>query len=185
METQLQELSGQSPAPEKQEVTFSEAPSPQPVPTTSVPRKMRVETGHRALVLGATGLLGREIFKNCRGKWELRGICSSRRRDGRSFAGEVVDGPILEVLEGQLKDFKPQVVLHLCGTEIGQKDRLDGPNSVGLKTFAADTRAIAAACEAHGVWLIHLSSDAVFNGLAPPYTVNAEPTPVPFFLIKR
>jgi len=84
----------------------------------------------------------------------------------------------LEVLEGQLKDFKPQVVLHLCGTEIGQKDGLDGANSVGFKTFAADTRAIASACEAHGVWLIHLSSDAVFNGLASPYTVNAEPTPV-------
>ena len=136
-------------------------------------------------MLGAAGLLGREIFKNCRGKWELRGICSSRcpksLRDGSSWAGEVVDGPILEVLEGHLKDFKPQVVLHLCGTEIGQKDGLDGANSMGFKTFAADTRAIASACEAHGVWLIHLSSDAVFNGLASPYTVNAEPTPVPFF----
>lgn len=183
VETQLQELSG-SPAPEKQqEVTFGEAPQPQPVPTATraPPRKVRVETG-RALVLGAAGLLGREIFKNCRGKWELRGICSSRcpksLRDGSSWAGEVVDGPILEVLEGQLKDFKSQVVLHLCGTEIGQKDGLDGANSVGFKTFAADTRAIASACEAHGVWLIHLSSDAVFNGLASPYTVNAEPTPV-------
>ena len=184
METQLQELSGQSPPEPQPEVTFSEAPVSVPRSSSAL-RRVCVATGHRALVLGAAGLLGREIFKNCRGQWELRGICSSRcpksLRDSRSSWGEVVDGPILEVLEEQLKDFKPQVVLHLCGTEMCQKDGLDGANSMCFKTFAADTRAIASACEAHGVWLIHLSSDAVFNGLAPPYTVNAEPTPVPFF----
>lgn len=109
----------------------------------------------RVLVMGA-GQLGREVCKNFKlPKWEVRNL---------EFDAD------LRMFEAQMTEFQPQVVLNLLGTELA--DRLS------FRNFGAKTIAIASACDAHGVWLIHLSSDMVFDGTAPPYTVNAEPNPV-------
>jgi len=40
------------------------------------------------------------------------------------------------------------------------------------------TGAVAAACERYGAWLVHISADCVFDGTAPPYTVDAKPNPL-------
>lgn len=110
---------------------------------------------YRVLVMGA-GQLGREVCKNFKlPKWEVQNL---------EFDAD------LRMFEAQMTEFQPQVVLNLLGTELD--DRLS------FRNFGAKTIAMATACDAHGVWLIHLSSDMVFDGTAPPYTVNAEPNPV-------
>ena len=110
---------------------------------------------YRVLVMGA-GQLGREVCKNFKlPKWEVRNL---------EFDAD------LRMFEAQMTEFQPQVVLNLLGTELA-----DG---LSFRNFGAKTIAMATACDAHGVWLIHLSSDMVFDGAAPPYTVNAEPNPV-------
>lgn len=110
---------------------------------------------YRVLVMGA-GQLGREVCKNFKlPKWEVQNL---------EFDAD------LRMFEAQMTEFQPQVVLNLLGTELA--DRLS------FRNFGAKTIAMATACDAHGVWLIHLSSDMVFDGTAPPYTVNAEPNPV-------
>ena len=138
----------------------------------AAPQKLR----QKVLVVGATGLLGREIFKTFSSKVEVRGISTSTP----VRIPEVVNGPVLEVFEDQFRNFRPHVVLHLSGSEAFENE-----NSLSFQTFLANTRAIAACCEAHGVWLIHLSSPAVFDGQSAPYTVNAEPNPVTKRLFQR
>ena len=146
--------------------------------STSSLLKARFEP-FRVLVVGATGLLGREIFKAIRrAGWKLRGIPSKSSSPMVTSSLERDDLIHCEItfsaLQSQIHIFRPHVVLHLTGTELAESQENDG---FPRNNFLANTMAVASACDFCGVWLIHFSSDMVFDGLTGPYTVDAEPSP--------
>lgn len=70
-----------------------------------------------------------------------------------------VPGNAVQSLQAQLKHFRPQLVLHL-GSDV------------------ATCIAVSSACDLCDVFLLHLSSERVFDGESAPYAVDAEPRPV-------
>ena len=125
----------------------------------------------RVLIVGADGLLGRELFKKRRSSaWRssnlvLQGISNrSNLKDQEIVTCELG----FSALHSQMQSFKPHAVLHLTGTQLDELENGD---------FIAATSALASACDLCDVLLIHLSSDSVFDGFMGPYSVDAEPRP--------
>ena len=129
-------------------------------------------------VTGGNGLLG----------MKLAGLAS---RSFRVFSADVQEGPSLELpnteyvrtdvvdpaqVEGLLLRAKPEAVFHTAaftdvdGCEI-HRERAWSVNVTG-------TENVASACRRHGVRMIHLSTDYVFDGAAGPYSETDAPNPV-------
>jgi dTDP-4-dehydrorhamnose reductase len=125
------------------------------------------------LLTGASGLLGRQVHQRLQeGGWQVRGLCSTRCRPGLikcdlTQAGEA---------EQQIAAFSPHVVVHMAAQRRPDVCHKKEHESHVLNVDA--TRALAEACKRHGVWLIYLSTDYVFDGNAPPYSVDAVPKPL-------
>lgn len=66
-----------------------------------------------------------------------------------------------------------------CGYEAVKSEeaqRTERSEAQQLNVEAAGS--IAAACERHGAWLVFLSTDQVFDGSSPPYSVDADAEPL-------
>merc|ERR1719498_1764829 len=70
------------------------------------------ERGRRVLVTGASGLLGRQLFRQLQecGDWQVRGLCSSRYREKLVVCDLTKEGEV----EKQMQEFKPDIVIHLA-----------------------------------------------------------------------
>jgi len=127
----------------------------------------------RVLITGATGLLGRQVFKAlCDGSWEVRGLCRSRRHPSVVPCDLTIEG----IPAAQIGDFQPDVVVHLAAEWRPEVLRRSPARARRLNVDVSG--AIAAACERFGAWLIYVSADCVFDGREPPYSVDAATNPL-------
>jgi dTDP-4-dehydrorhamnose reductase len=132
-------------------------------------------------VTGGNGLLGAKLT-------ELAG------RSSRVVSADIQDGPSVEShnltyvraditdpaqVDSLLRRAKPEAVFHTAAfTDVdGCETRREAAWSVNV----SGTENLAAACRRHGVRLIHLSTDYVFDGIAGPYSETDEPNPVSYY----
>lgn len=127
----------------------------------------------RAIVTGASGLLGREVLKCfALGKWEVLGLAYSRARNNLQKVDLCDPAQVEEVLA----QFHPDVVIH-CAAErrpdvvANQKDK-----AVALNVSA--TQILANECSKRSVYLLYISTDYVFDGKNPPYVPSAPTNPI-------
>ena len=104
-----------------------------------------VRPGVPRRLLVVAGFLREELLQRF-GHWHLRLV-------------EDLKGNALKQLQLHLRDFRPQLVLHVT-------------------TDVATSIAVSSACDLCGTFLLHLSSEHVFDGAQAPYAVDAEPRPV-------
>jgi dTDP-4-dehydrorhamnose reductase len=122
------------------------------------------------LVTGASGQLGRRVAAEAaRAGWQVVG---SFMRVPVEIPG--VEWRRLDVTDraatlGQIEELRPDAVIH---TAI----HLRGPQVWVVNADGAAT--VATAARSVGARLIHMSSDAIFDGTAAPYDETADPTPV-------
>ena len=119
----------------------------------------------KVLVLGATGLLGREIYRELRLRDAAKRVVAGA--GGARARGDVlrVDALDPDDVRRLLRTATPDVVVNAVGerrADHWSAARLDGLN-VQLPEL------VAAWCHAVGAWLLHVSSDYVFDGRCPPY----------------
>jgi len=79
-------------------------------------------------------------------------------------------------IENQFEDFRPTVLIH-CAAE-RRPDRLADKKEYAMKINCEVTRDLAEICQKYKVWMIYISTNYVFDGLAAPYSVDAEPNPL-------
>ena len=127
----------------------------------------------RAIVTGASGLLGRQVLKCfAQGNWEVLGLAYSRAREGL----QKVDLCDPDQVEEVLTQFRPDVVIH-CAAErrpdvvANQKDK-----AVALNVNA--TQILTDQCSKRSVYLLYISTDYVFDGKSPPYAPSAPTNPI-------
>ncbi|KAL5604123.1 hypothetical protein BROUX41_002112 [Berkeleyomyces rouxiae] len=132
-----------------------------------------------ALVTGATGLLGREVFKALKdGGFETKGLGYSRA-DGISILKADLEKP--DEIAAVLEKVQPKVVVHCAAQRFPDKVDKDPEAARALNVSA--TESLASQCAARGALLIYLSTDYVFPGIQgeAPYEADAIPKPPNFY----
>lgn len=125
----------------------------------------------RVLVTGATGLLGRAVYKEFHNNdWDTLG-CGYTRARPRFLSCNLLDE---EAVRDVILSFQPHVIVH-CAAE----RRPDVVEHHTEAAFDLNVHACATlAKEAAGIFLIYISTDYVFDGRNPPYGENDTPNPL-------
>ncbi|XP_053399644.1 methionine adenosyltransferase 2 subunit beta-like isoform X1 [Mercenaria mercenaria] len=131
-------------------------------------------TKHRALVTGASGLLGRAIMKDfCASPdWDVLGLAFSRARDGL----KKVDLSDKNAVTDVVNDFKPDVIIHSAAER--RVDVIEKTPEAAKKVNLDATQFICEAAAGVKAWVLFISTDYVFDGKNPPYKVTDEPNPL-------
>jgi len=130
----------------------------------------------KILLFGANGQLGIELRASLRGLGEVVPVTP----DGvlpNGETGEVVDFEYVAALAPLIARVAPDLVVNAAAyTAVDQAE--DAPD-VAFRVNAEAPGAIAAACAARGIRLVHYSTDYVFAGDARrPYAEDDAPAPV-------
>lgn len=129
--------------------------------------------GKRVLVTGASGLLGRQVYKLLEeGNWTVRGLYSTRYHDRLVRCDLTKEAE----LEKQFRDFSPDVVVHLAAE---RRPDVCHKNTSDAQVLNVDvTQSVVKNCIKFNAWMLYLSTDYVFDGTSPPYAVDATPNPL-------
>ncbi|XP_061472752.1 methionine adenosyltransferase 2 subunit beta isoform X1 [Rhineura floridana] len=127
----------------------------------------------RVLITGATGLLGRSVYKEFKGNnWNAVGCGYSRARP----VFEQVNLLDTAAVHNVIQDFQPHAIIH-CAAE-RRPDVVDSQPDVASQLNVAASGNVAKEAAQVGAFLIYISTDYVFDGTNPPYKENDAPNPL-------
>jgi dTDP-4-dehydrorhamnose reductase/beta-phosphoglucomutase-like phosphatase (HAD superfamily) len=124
----------------------------------------------QTLVLGASGLLGRQVLE------ELGGV-------GTYFSRPFPGGIKLNSLRTVFDQVKPSVCVN-CVAE-RTVDTCENNWEVTKKTNIDFVDELAAICTHENIHLVHISTDYVFDGRDPPYKIGDAPNPLQNYGISK
>ncbi|XP_046395533.1 methionine adenosyltransferase 2 subunit beta-like [Ischnura elegans] len=118
----------------------------------------------RLFLTGASGLLGRMVFKKfCENGWEVMGVAYSRATP------PLVKLDINDAAEVQkaLASFSPTFVIHCAALRF--PDQVESHPEDAIRMNVKTTEQLASISDKVGVPLLYISTDYVFDGKNPPY----------------
>ena len=128
----------------------------------------------KALVIGASGMLGRSLVEAAtRSGFETLGAFNSRPITG----GVQLDITDSAAVEKRFAIFEPDVVF-LCVMPSGGADYFETYSEEGRGLNVEATETVAKACKSRGARIVYYSSDYVFDGLSGPYDETDIPRPI-------
>jgi len=127
----------------------------------------------KVLVTGGSGLLGRAVCRELRGGgFDVVGTALSRLGEGL-IGLDVTDRSAVSAC---VDDVGPGVVIHCAATRKPDVCESDPETTKRLNVDAG--RWVAQAAAKAGAWMVHISTDYVFDGANPPYFPDSEPNPL-------
>ncbi|KAB1259398.1 Hyaluronan mediated motility receptor [Camelus dromedarius] len=127
----------------------------------------------RVLVTGATGLLGRAVYKEFQqNNWHAVG-CGFRRARPKFEQVNLLDSNAVHHI---IYDFQPHVIVH-CAAE-RRPDVVENQPDAASQLNVDASGNLAKEAAAIGAFLIYISSDYVFDGTNPPYREEDIPSPL-------
>ena len=119
-----------------------------------------------ALIIGKSGQVA----------WELQQTCPEHI-NAKAFGRDDIDITDLANIEKVLSTFKPDIIINASAYTAVDKAESDKENAYLINGTAVEY--LAKAAKQHGIRLIHISTDFVFDGSKnTPYTVNDTPNPI-------
>lgn len=132
------------------------------------------------LITGSNGLVGHKVVSVLAGRPNLQVVAASRGANRnpsqmgyRYESIDLADGPAVHDLFQQLR---PQAVIHCAG--MTQPDACERDPEASHAANVLAVQHLVNACAANGTYLIHMSTDFVFDGAAGPYVETDKPNPV-------
>lgn len=128
----------------------------------------------RVLITGASGLLGRAIYREFLkdNSWETLGLAFSRVKENLKKVDITDENQVKEVIS----TFKPSVIIHSAAER--RPDVVEN-NPTGTQQLNIQaTEHICQAAKSIGAWVLYISTDYVFDGTSPPYNEDAKPNPL-------
>lgn len=137
----------------------------------------------RILITGSNGLLGQKLVDLLRKQASVDLIATARGNnrlpvtEGYTYASLDITNKsdVLDIFD----QFKPDVVIHtaaMTNVDTCETDR-DGCDVLNVSAVAH----LIEACEKHGTYLCHLSTDFIFDGADGPYTEDGIANPISYY----
>ena len=134
---------------------------------------MKMMANTRVLVTGASGLLGRHLMQEFqRNNWITQGLAFSRAKDDLIK----VDLNDKAAVEDIFKSFKPSVVIN-CAAE-RRPDVVESDPSKYEEINVAVPLTLAELCSKFDAFLLHISTNSVFDGTSAPYKPTDKTNPL-------
>jgi dTDP-4-dehydrorhamnose reductase len=137
----------------------------------------------RILITGANGLLGQKLIALLLKKGKITVLATSRGKSRilglPENAYHTLDVTKKEEVLSGFRKLKPDVVIHTAA--MTQVDDCElNPEDCKLANIEA-VKNVVAGCKAINAYLVHLSTDFIFDGSKGPLTEDASPNPVNFY----
>lgn len=123
----------------------------------------------RVLITGGTGLLGKSLIESVPAGWEA-GVTWHRNLPPEEWRSgfHPLDVRNASAGEGLISHFKPDAVIHTAS--VGSVEEAERDPEGVARVNVEGTAHVARACARAGAFLVHISSNAVFDGQSPPYS---------------
>jgi len=135
----------------------------------------------RVLLTGASGLLGRAVYKEFKqnASWEILGLSYSR------VSGELqkVDLTKRDQMEAVVAEYKPNIVIHAAAER--RPDVVDKQQDATRNLNVIATENICKAAAAVNASVLYISTDYVFDGNDAPYSISASPNPLNYYGVTK
>ena len=129
------------------------------------------------LITGASGLLGRSLFKRLSANPALNVTGTAFSRTGNGL--RQLDLTDFAQVRERLRELRPQLVIH-CAAERWPDRCAEQPDAAWALNVDSSAQ-LARFCDERGAQLVYISTDYVFDGSAPPYSVDDATNPVNFY----
>lgn len=142
-----------------------------------------ITTPKKILVTGANGLLGQKLIELLRNESSVEVTATARGAnrlpftDGYEYRSmDITDeGNVLRVFDA----VKPDVVLHTAA--MTNVDQCEAEKEACWNQNVTAVEHIVKACGQQSAFLVHVSTDFIFDGLDGPYAEDATPNPISFY----
>lgn len=129
------------------------------------------------LVTGVSGLLGLNFALAVDGKQhQVTGVANTSPMPWATFKNVQVELTSPGAVEELIETYQPEVVLHCAA--MANVDACEADPALANRVNAELPGSIAEACRKHSVRIIHISTDAVFDGNKGNYVEDDEPNPL-------
>lgn len=137
----------------------------------------------RLFVSGVNGLLGQRVARAALGCMEVFGGDVQQAGVVEGVAYETLDitdrGAVMEAMEC----IQPAGVVHTAA--MTNVDLCETEREQAWVVNVEGTRHVAAACARTGAWMVHLSTDYVFDGTAGPYAEDDPAHPLSYYGVTK
>ena len=137
----------------------------------------------KILITGSNGLLGQKLVRLLLTKKDIEIIATARGEnrlpfiDGYTFrAMDITDNQQVTQIIGEIK---PDVIINTAAMTDVDKCESEKDDCWSQNVIAVEN--LVAACQENNVFLLHLSTDFIFDGKAGPYDETAEANPISFY----
>ncbi|MDN3668697.1 SDR family oxidoreductase [Echinicola jeungdonensis] len=136
------------------------------------------------IITGANGLLGQKLVKNLLEKDKFHVIATGRGKcrlphswKGYTYCSMDITkaGDVQEVFD----QYKPEILIH--GAAMTNVDQCESEKGACYLQNVEAIKHLVKACEQHQTYMVHLSTDFIFDGADGPYTEEAKPNPINYY----
>lgn len=138
----------------------------------------------KILVTGSNGLLGQKLVELIarRADHELLATARGDNRlvvQGADFSYQSLDVTNGDEVESVIGGFRPDVVINTAGMTNVDECETNHIGCDALNVLAVEH--LVRVCSAHQIFLLHLSTDFIFDGADGPYFEDAVPNPLSYY----
>ncbi|MFT6972217.1 MAG: dTDP-4-dehydrorhamnose reductase, partial [Roseivirga sp.] len=138
----------------------------------------------KILITGANGLLGQKLVSLIINGAEHELIATARGAnrlpfDERKYAYDSLDITNESQVKSAIAQHKPDVVIHTAAMTNVDQCETEKEECWDLNVNAVQY--IVDACEVNNTFLVHLSTDFIFDGESGPYSEEAEANPISYY----